>query len=337
MRATGSSDISTLEQVDSLRLFALSETQAFAARVSAALGVELSQHEERAFEDGEHKTRPMENVRGKDVFVLQSLYGEPGRSVNDKLCRLLFFIGALKDASAARVSAVIPYLCYARKDRRSKTRDPLTTRYVAQLLETIGMDHVMVLDVHNPAAYQNAFRCPADHLEARTLFVEHFAQRVGREDAVVVSPDVGGVKRAEQLRQALSQRLGRDVANAFLEKYRSAGVVSGEAVVGDIAGRVAIIIDDLISTGGTLLRAAHACRRREARAVYAAATHGLFVGGAAERMLADRALDGIVVTDTIPVASSDRRNRLTVLDTAPLFAEVIRRSHTGGSLSALFD
>jgi ribose-phosphate pyrophosphokinase len=322
--------------VDRLRLFALSETQAFAARVSAALGVALSQHEERAFEDGEHKTRPMENVRGKDVFVLQSLYGEPGRSVNDKLCRLLFFIGALKDASASPVTAVIPYLCYARKDRRSKTRDPITTRYVAQLMEAIGVDHVMVLDVHNPAAYQNAFRFPADHLEARTLFVEHFAQRLGRDDAVVVSPDVGGVKRAEQLRQALSQRLGRDVANAFLEKYRSAGVVSGEAVVGDITGKVAIIIDDLISTGGTILRAARACRQRDARAVYAAATHGVFIGGAAEKMLADRALDGIVVTDTIPVVVSAQRSRLTVLDTAPLFAEAIRRSHTGESLTELF-
>lgn len=323
--------------MDSLRLFALSETRAFAARVSAALGVTLSPHEERAFDDGEHKTRPTENVRGKDVFVLQSLHGEPGKSANDKLCRLLFFIGALKDASAARVTAVIPYLCYARKDRRSMTRDPITTRYVAQLMEAVGVDHVMALDVHNPAAYQNAFRCPADHLEARTLFVEHFAQRLGRDDAVVVSPDVGGVKRAEQLRQALSRRLGRDVANAFLEKHRSAGVVSGEAVVGDIAGKVAFIIDDLISTGGTILRAARACREHDASAVYAAATHGVFSGGAAEKMLVDRALDGIVVTDTIPVVVPDQRSRLTVLDTAPLFAEAIRRAHTGGSLSELFD
>ena len=135
-----------------LKFFALSESHELGARVAAHLDVPLGAHEERDFEDGEHKLRALESVRGADVFVLQSLHGEPRLSVHDKLCRLLFFVAALKNASVARVTAVIPYLCYARKDRRTKPRDPLATRYLAQLLEAVGTDGVVVLDVHNPAA-----------------------------------------------------------------------------------------------------------------------------------------------------------------------------------------
>lgn len=324
--------------MNELRIFALSESRPFAEGVSATLGVTLAEHEEREFEDGEHKARPLENVRGKDVYVIQSLYGEPGKSANDKLCRLLFFVGALKDASAARVTAVAPYLCYARKDRRTKPRDPVTTRYIAQVLEAVGTDRVVTLDVHNLAAYQNAFRRPAEHLEARKLFVEYLAPRIDRDEVVVVSPDVGGVKRAEQLREALASRLGRDVGNAFLEKYRSAGVLRGQAVVGDIAGKVAIVIDDLVSTGGTLLRAARACRERNAKAVYAAASHGLFIGDAGEKLVASDALDKTVVTNTIPpfrIETDLARHKLAVLETEPLFAEAIRRIHSGDSLVEL--
>jgi ribose-phosphate pyrophosphokinase len=322
-----------------LSLFALNASRDFGQRVAGALGLTLAPHEEREFEDGEHKARPLESVRGRDVFVVASLYSEERQSVNDKLVRLLFFLGALRDASAGRVTAVIPYLCYARKDRRSKSRDPVSTRYVASLLETVGADRVVTLDVHNLAAYENAFRIRADHLEAKRLFVEEFVPRIGREPVVVVSPDVGGIKRAEAFRQALSLRLGREAGGAFLEKYRSAGVVSGEAVVGDIEGRIAIILDDLISTGGTIARAVAACRQRGARAVYAAATHGIFVG-AAGRMVADPGLERLVITDTIPPFRLDPtlvRDKLTVLDTAPLFAEAIRRIHTGGSVVELVE
>lgn len=205
-----------------MRLFALSESRALGESIGAALGMSLNAHEERDFEDGEHKTRPLENVRGCEVFVIQSLYSEPGKIVNDKLCRLHFFIGALKDASARSVVAVLPYLGYARKDKKTKTRDPVTTRYVAQLLEAVGTDRVLTLDVHNLAAFQNAFRCPTDHLEAKNLFVEHFVTLAEGSDVVVVSPDVGGAKRAEQFREALSQRLSRPADSAFMEKQRSA-------------------------------------------------------------------------------------------------------------------
>jgi ribose-phosphate pyrophosphokinase len=318
-------------------IFALSESREFGEKVAAVLGAPLARHEERFFEDGEHKTRSLQNVRGRDVFVIQSLYGEPGKSANDKLCRLLFFIGALKDAAAGRVTAVLPYLCYARKDRRSKPRDPVTTRYVAQLLEAVETDRVVTLDVHNLAAFENAFRCRIDHLEAKKLFVDHFAPLLANDEAVVVSPDVGGVRRAEQFREALSSRLRREANIAFLEKHRSAGVVSGEAVVGDVSGRVAIVIDDLISTGGTIARAVSACRRRGAKAVYAAASHGIFVGNAAQ-LVADPDLKRLVVTDTIPPFRLDAdlvKAKVTVLETAPLFAEAVRRIHGGGSIVEL--
>jgi ribose-phosphate pyrophosphokinase len=325
--------------VGGLKLFALNSSAGFGGRVAAALGVALAPHEEREFEDGEHKARSLESVRDADLYVIQSLYGEPGASVNDKLVRLMFFLGALRDAGAGRITAVAPYLCYARKDRRSKPRDPVSTRYVAAMLETVGADRIVTLDVHNLAAYENAFRIRAEHLDSRRLFVDHFAPLVGAEPVVVVSPDVGGVKRAEALREALSRRLGRAAGGAFLEKYRSEGVVSGEAVVGDIEGRVAIIIDDLISSGGTIARAVAACRKRGARAVYAVATHGLFVGNAA-RLLADSGLDRLVVTDSVPPFRVDpalARRNLTVLDTAPLFAEAVRRLHAGGSLVELLE
>lgn len=320
--------------LDTLRLFALSESRTFGERIGTALGSPLSAHEERDFEDGEHKTRPLENVRGCEVFVIQSLYSEPGLSVNDKLCRLLFFIGALKDASARSVTAILPYLAYARKDRKTKTRDPVTTRYMAQLLEAVGVDRVLTLDVHNLAAFQNAFRCPADHLEAKKLFVEHFAAGFQNLETVVVSPDVGGVKRAEQFREALSLRLNRPAGSAFMDKQRSAGIVSGEALVGDVRGKAAIIIDDMISTGGTISRTAHACRKQGAHSVHAAASHGIFAGKA-DQVVADPALDSLVVTNTLPPFRLDPelvRKRLTLLDVAPLFADAIRRIHSGGSI-----
>jgi len=320
-----------------LLLFAPQAGRGFGEEVSRKLGVPLSAHEERTFEDGEHKTRPLVSVRGRDVYVVQSLYGDTGETVNDKLVRLLFFVGALKDASAGRVTAVVPYLAYARKDRKSKARDPVSTRYVAQLLEAVGLDCVVTLDVHNLAAYQNAFRCRSEHLEANPLFVEYFAARLTDAPITVVSPDAGGVKRAEAFRQKLGVAVNRPIAAAFAEKYRSAGVVSGDAFVGDVDGRVAIIIDDLISGGTTIARAASACRRHGAQQVFAAASHGVFAV-AANATLAASSVEQIVVTDTIPplrVTDGGLRAKVVQLSVAPLFAEAIGRLHRGDSIADL--
>jgi ribose-phosphate pyrophosphokinase len=319
-----------------LCLFALNASREFGQRVADALGAPLGRHEEREFEDGEHKSRPLESVRSRDVYVVHSLHGDPQQSVNDKLVRLLLFLGALRDASAGRITAVIPYLCYARKDRRSKPRDPVSTRHVAGLLEAVGADRVVTLDVHNLAAYENAFRIRTEHLEARKLFAEFFRALAGDEPVAVVSPDVGGVKRAEAFRESLERQLGRAASRAFMEKSRSEGVVSGEAFVGDVAGRTAIVIDDLISSGTTLRRAIAACRAQGARRIVAAASHGLFTATAAD-LLADPALEQLVVTDTVPPFRLDAaaRAKLRIISVAPLFAEAIRRMHAGGSLAEL--
>jgi len=151
-------------------LFALRGSESLGAKIAQHLGIPLAAHEEREFDDGEHKARPLENVRGRGCYVLHALHGDASHSANDKLNRLLFFIATLKDASAARVSAVVPYLAYARKDRKTKPRDPVTMRYVAQLFEAMGTDALLVLEVHNPAAFQNAFRCPAEQLDSAGLF-----------------------------------------------------------------------------------------------------------------------------------------------------------------------
>jgi len=319
-----------------LNLFALNASRDFGQRVAGELGMPLARHEEREFEDGEHKARPLESVRGRDVYVVHTLYADERNSVNDKLVRLLFFVGALRDASADRITAVVPYLCYARKDRRSKPRDPISTRYVASLLEAVGADRVVTLDVHNLAAYQNAFRIRAEHLEARNLFADCLGPMVGAEDAAVVSPDIGGVKRAEAFREALERRLGRPLGRAFMEKSRSEGVVSGDTLVGDVSGRTVIIIDDLISSGTTLARAVAACRAQGARRIFAAASHGLFTVKAGE-LLGNPVLEQLVVTDTVPPfrLGAAAREKLRIVSVAPLFAEAIRRIHAGGSLVEL--
>jgi ribose-phosphate pyrophosphokinase len=322
-----------------LRLFALEASAEFGKAVATALGAPLSAHEERAFEDGEHKTRPLVSVRNADVYVLHSLYGDAAETPNDKLCRLLFFVGALADSAAARVTVVAPYLCYSRKDRRTKPRDPVTTRYVATLLEAVGTSAVVTMDVHNPAAFQNAFRCRTEHLEAKGLLVAHLARRLPAGPVAIVSPDSGGIKRAQALRDSLALRISAPVNTAFMEKQRSAGEVSGERLFGDVAGSTVIILDDLIATGTTIARAAAACRAAGAQRVLAACTHGLFLGSAATT-LAEAQLEELVVTSTVPafrLAASAIRERLTVLDCAPLFAEAIRRMHEGGSIVDLLE
>jgi ribose-phosphate pyrophosphokinase len=314
-----------------LSLFAIEGTQEYGTRVARHLDLVLSDHEERSFEDGEHKIRPLAEVRRQDVFVIHSLYRESGQTPNDKLLRLLFFIGALKDAGAERVTAVVPYLCYARKDRRTQPRDPVTTKYVAAMFEACGVDAVMTFDVHNLAAFENAFRRPTTNLEAIPLFVGHFRQLLRHEKIAVVSPDIGGAKRAEQFRRALAAELPEEPSTAFVEKRRSGGVVTGDLLVGEVRDRAVIIFDDLISTGGTLLRAARRCREAGATRIFAAATHGLFTGQAPQ-LLADPLFEGIAVADTVHSdAAAEGRLPGTILplDSSRLLAEAIIAAHAG--------
>ena len=311
-----------------MKLFGLNASKEFAAGVADRLGVWPASHEERDFEDGEFKVRPLESVRGEQVFVCQSLVSSDGQSANDALARLLFLCGAVKDAGADQVIALVPYLAYARKDRRTKPRDPVTTRYVAQMFEAVGVDAIITVDVHNPAAFENSFRIGKENLEAAPLFADHFAPLAAVvERTVVLSPDAGGVKRARVFAAALESQAHKPVALAFMEKQRSEGRVSGELFAGDVDGAVVIVIDDLISGGTTLARSAAAALAHGARSVHAAATHGVLAAAAAET-LGGAPLESLVLTDTV----SDVRRRgaflgskLRVLETAPLFAAAIER------------
>lgn len=320
-------------------IFSLDSGAALRDRVCGHLGVEPGEHEERTFEDGEHKIRPLQSVRGRDIYVVASLFSDDERTVNDKVLRLLFFLAAVRDAGAERVTLVAPYLCYARKDRRTKPRDPVSLRYLATLFESVGLERIVTLDVHNPVAYENAFRIPAEHLTAAPLLVEAVHAHIGSRQPVVVSPDAGGVKRAEVFRQALDERIDHSVELVFIEKFRSEGVVWGGAVVGDVENRVAIILDDLISSGTTLAGAAQACRENGAHATYAAVTHGVF-SAEASRTLEGSAIDRLFVLDTLPPTRLDaevRERRVDVIEVAPLLASAIHRLHTDGSLVELTD
>lgn len=317
-----------------MKVFAFGESRYFGDKIARELGVALAAHEERDFEDGEHKARPLESVRGQDVYVIQSLHGDNRLSPNDKLCRLLFFLATLREHGARRLSVVAPYLAYARKDRQTKARDPVTTRYVAQLIEAAGADLVMTLDVHNIVAFQNAHRCRTLHLDSRLPFSQRACALAGDGKVVVASPDPGGVKRAQLFRETLEARLGRPVGSAFMEKRRSAGIVSGTLLAGDVADATVLVIDDLISSGGTMVRAAGACRENGARDVYAFAAHGLFTGDAATR-LADESLSGLFVSDTVPPFRLPAAARVETISVAPLLAEAIRRLAGDGSLSEL--
>lgn len=323
---------------DHIRVFALSGSEELGKAVAGAAEVGLAPHEERDFEDGEHKARPLVSVRGTDVYVIHSLAGDDEASANDRLVKLLFFLAACRENGAARVTAVVPYLAYSRKDRQTKARDPVTTRYAAALFEAVGTDRIVTLDVHNFAAFQNAFRCESIHLNTRRLFVPVVSRLADDLPATIVSPDGGGVKRAQLLKEMVEAETSKSVGFAFVEKRRSRGVVSGDLFAGEVDGAAAFIVDDMISTGGTMLRAAEDCRQRGARSVYALAAHGLFREGAV-KLFESPAIDKVVVTDSVASAerwkSDHSASKLEIVSAGPLLGEAIMRLQTNGSISEL--
>ena len=323
------------------RLFALSESRVLGLSVAESAGLTLPPREERRFESGEFKLRPLESVRDRTAFVVESLAGDPAVPTTERLVRLLFLLSGLKDAGATRRIALVPYLAFARKERRTQLRDPVNTRYVAQLLEAAGLDRLMALDVHNPASLDNAFRIPVDHLSAMPMMVDHFARQLAAAPLTVVSPDVGGIKRAQLFRELLQRRLDCEVEMAFIEKRRALDVVSSGALVGDVSRRDVIVIDDLCASGGTLIRAADLCRRSGAAAVHAAVTHAPVPAGLAA-LLAAGSLASAVVTDSVgpgpaTARSSGSRMRLTVLAAGPLFGQALRRMLDGKPLAPLLE
>lgn len=287
------------------------------------LRLPLSEWQERVYEDGERKLSAVADVAGRVCVVVESLYAEEGRSTDAKLLRLAFFSAGLKGAGAARVILVAPYLCYSRKDRRGGPGEPILTRHVAELLEALGVDRLLTIDVHNVSALENAFRIPVRNVGTDALFASRVAALAGSTEVVVVSPDVGGIKRSEAFRRELAKQTGSEPGRAIMEKLRLDAGLSGELLMGDsVEGKLAVLIDDLINTGSTLARAANACRRHGAAKVIACASHGLFVPPAAEVLLPE--LDRLFVSDSIPpfrLAGSALLERVEVLATAELLVE----------------
>lgn len=318
------------ELAQGMLLYSLDSDDTFAQGLAASLGVTLAPHEYRRFEDGEHKLRPLLDPRRGDAFVVHSLHGDAQDSPHDKLCQLLMFIATLREHGAARVTAVVPYLAYARKDRQTKPFDPVSLRYVAQLFEAVGTTQLIVLEAHNVAAFQNAFRCPTMHLEAHQAFNAMALELAGDARLAVASPDPGGVKRAQLWRESLETTLLRPVGFAMVDKRRSAGVVSSENLVaGEVDGMRVLLLDDLVASGETMRRAALALRQSGAREVVACVAHGLFTGSAAQ-VLADDSIARIVITDSVPpfrlpLACAARR-KLSIASAIPLFAQAIKAS-----------
>lgn len=276
------------------------------------------------WKNGETRVKLEENVRGSDVFVIQSM-SDP---VDHHLMELLLIIDALRRASAARITAVIPYYAYAKQEKKTTGREPISAKLVANLLTTAGAHRIVAMDLHSPAI-EGFFDIPVDHLRAAPILARHI-KRQNLDDVVAVSPDAGGVARAEDLRS----RVGGSLA-IISKRHPGPDVSEALEMVGDVDGKPAVIVDDMISTGGTLVLAANLLRERGASPILAAATHGIFAQDGLALIDASP-IDKVFVTDTLPLPETGPRGKIDVVTVAPFFAEAITRIHKDLSVSALF-
>ncbi len=307
-----------------LKLLAGNANPNLGRAISDYVGTPLSPMIVENFSDGETKVMVDDNVRGTDTFILQPT----SPPVNETLMELLIIIDALKRASARRITAVIPYYGYGRQDRKTRGREPITSKLVANLLTTAGADRVLTIDLH-AGQIQGFFDIPLDHLSGTPILSDHF-KSLDSEDLIVVSPDAGGVARARDM----AQRLG-GVNIAIVDKHRPSPNVSFVMnIIGDVRGKVALIVDEMIDTAGTICRAAEALIGAGAREVRATATHPVLSGPAIQR-LSEAPISELVVTDTIPT-EAEVLPSMKVLSVAPLLGEAILRIHTDRSVSALF-
>lgn len=307
-----------------LQVFAGNSNPTLANAIMGTLEAPLGRALLTSWDDGETRVKLDENVRGSDVFVIQSMC----QPVNQNLMELLLILDAVRRASAARVTAVIPYYAYARQEKKTIGREPISAKLVANLLVTAGADRILTIDLH-AAAIEGFFDIPVDHLRATPMLATHF-RRKGIADPVIVSPDAGGVSRAEEFRR----RSGGTLA-IISKEHPEPDQVDVLEMVGDVAGRNAIIVDDMVSTGETLLKASEMLLSRGALSVQVAIVHPVFAGSA-QRDLASSPIERILVSDTIPVADGVLRDKIEVLTVAPLLAEAITRIHKDLSISALF-
>lgn len=296
--------------------------------VAKVLGCTLTETESRTFANGEIYARYGESVRGCDAFVIQA-HSHP---INEWLMEQLIMVDALKRASAKRITVVAPFYPYARQDKKGRGREPISARLVADLFKAAGANRIMSVDLH-AAQIQGFFDGPVDHLFAMPVLLEHFQKQLDPEELTVVSPDMGRVRVAD----IWSDKLGAPLA--IIHKRRDPKVpnqVSVHEIVGDVEGRVCLLVDDLIDTGRTIQKAAEALKKNGAKSVVVAATHAVFSDPATEVLQSD-VIDQVVVTDTLPLAEDQKWDRLTILPIAPLLARAIREVFDDGSVTSMFD
>ncbi|MCL4386031.1 MAG: ribose-phosphate pyrophosphokinase [Cyanobacteria bacterium] len=307
-----------------MMLFSGSSNPALALKVAEYLNIQIGQVERKRFKNGEIYIRFMESVRGADVFIMQTC-SEP---VNDNIMELLIMLDALKRASAGMINVVMPHYGYARQDKKAEGREPITAKLLADLLQVAGMDRLIVADLHT-ATIQGFFNVPVDHITAIPIIAKYFKEK-DLSDSVVVSPDVGGVKRAS----IFAKQLGLPLA--ILDKRRPAhNIAEIEHIVGDIEDKDTIIFDDLIDTGGTLVEAINTLLDHGAKKVYAAATHPIFSGQAIE-ILGNSKAEEIIVADTIPIKGGYNKDKIKQLSIANLLAKTIKKVYDCKSVSDLF-
>ena len=312
-----------------IKLFAGNATPELAKRISICLKTKLSDATVGRSSDGEVQVQINENVRGSDVFIIQSTCAP----TNDNLMELLVMVDALRRASAGRITAVVPYFGYARQDRRVRSaRVPITAKVVADFLSGVGVDRVLTCDLH-AEQIQGFFDVPVDNVFGSPVLIEDILKKTDLVNPIVVSPDIGGVVRARAVAKLLN-----DTDMAIIDKRRPRANVSQVMhIIGDVADRDCILVDDMIDTGGTLCKAAEALKERGAKRVFAYATHAVFSGSAAKNLASD-ALDEIVVTDTIPLTDEIiALGKVRALTLSKMLAEAIRRISNEESISAMFD
>ena len=311
---------------DLIRVFSGNANQGLAQDICKCLGVKLGSARVQAFSDGEIMVEIGENVRGRDVYVIQSTCSP----ANNNLMELLIMTDALKRASAATITAVVPYYGYARQDRKAAPRTPITAKLVADLIATSGVDRVVTIDLH-AGQIQGFFNIPVDNLYAAPVIISYLKNRFADERVVMVSPDAGGTERA----RAYAKLLGCTLA--IIDKRRTApNVAQIMHLIGDVRGKIAILLDDMVDTAGTLTQAANALKNNGAKAIFACATHGVLSGPAIKR-INDSDIEEIVLTDTIPLSGKQElSSKIRVLSVANLLAEAIKRIDADESVSSLF-
>jgi len=311
-----------------IKIFTGNSNVDLAKEIADKLGLPLGNSNVNTFSDGEIAVDINETVRGIDVFVVQST----NAPVNDNLMELLIMIDAFKRASAGRITAVIPYYGYARQDRKAKARDPITAKLVADILTAAGADRVLTMDLHAPQI-QGYFNIPLDHLLGAPILSKYFIQKgfLDREDIVVVSPDLGSVTRARKFADKLHAPI------AIIDKRRPRANVSEIMnIIGDIEGKIAILIDDMIDTAGTITNGAEALKKMGAKEVYACCTHAVLSGPAVDR-LKNSVIKELVMLNTIKLPEEKLCDKFKILSVAPVFAEAIRRIYEDISVSKLFE